>query len=213
MAAILKGMRLIANSHITQIKGERIFNVSESDCDQVLREAVMKACNGLIFIDVDDPKFADTRSNYGRSVEQIRLKVKELTVEVGGECALVLAELDAPNKDVAEQLSEGGVYEFDHSLIFKEFTPDELFEVLCHCLEKFDVAFTPAAEKHMREYLNELKGSVEANARTMKLMARTIYQQVILRESGLTRPPKVHQVQLADVSTFRWDKKKGKIGF
>lgn len=213
MASILKGMRLIANSHITQIKGERIFNVSESDCDQVLREAVMKACNGLIFIDVDDPKFADTRSNYGRSVEQIRLKVKELTVEVGGECALVLAELDAPNKDVAEQLSEGGVYEFDHSLIFKEFTPDELFEVLCHCLEKFDVAFTPAAEKHMREYLNELKGSVEANARTMKLMARTIYQQVILRESGLTRPPKVHQVQLADVSTFRWDKKKGKIGF
>ena len=213
MASILRGMRLISNSHITQIKGERIFNVSEADCDQVLREAVKKSCNGLIFIDADDPKFADTWSGYGRSVEQVRLKVKELTVEAGGECALVLAELDAPNRDVAEQLSEGGVYEFDHTLIFKEFTPDELFEVLCHCLKKFNVSFAPAAEKHMRAYLNELKGAVEANARTMKLMARTIYQQVILRESGLSRPPRHHQVQLADVSTFRWDRKKGKIGF
>lgn len=47
----------------------------------------------------------------------------------------------------------------------------------------------------------------------MKLMARTIYQQVILRESGLQRPPKTHQVQLMDIATFRWNGKKGKIGF
>lgn len=213
MAAILKGMRLISNSHITQVKGERLFNVSETVFDAVLREAVKKSCNGLIFIDADDPQFADTRFNYGRSVEQIRLKVKELTVEVGGECALVLAELDAPNKNVAEQLSEGGVYEFDHTLIFKDFTPDELFGVLCHCLQRFEVTFTPPAEKHMRAYLAALEGSAEANARTMKLMARTIYQQVILRESGLTRPPKTHQVQLADIATFRWNGRKGKIGF
>ena len=213
MAAILKGMRLISNSHITQVKGERLFNVSETLFESVLREAVRKSCNGLIFIDADDPQFADARINYGRSVEQIRLKVQELTVEAGGECALVLAELDAPNKNVAEQLSEGGVYEFDHTLIFKDFTPDELFGVLCHCLQKFNVTFTPAAEKHMRAYLAALEGSVEANARTMKLMARTIYQQVILRESGLTRPPKTHQVQLMDIATFRWNGKKGKIGF
>ena len=213
MAAILKGMRLISNSHITQVKGERLFNVSEALFDSVLREAVRKSCNGLIFIDADDAQFADARFNYGRSVEQIRLKIQELTVEAGGECALVLAELDAPNKNVAEQLSEGGVYEFDHTLIFKDFTPDELFGVLCHCLKKFNVTFSPAAEKHMCAYLAALAGSAEANARTMKLMARTIYQQVILRESGLQRPPKTHQVQLMDIATFRWNGKKGKIGF
>ena len=213
MASILKGMRLISNSHITQVKGERIFNVSESDCDYVLREAVKKSCNGLIFIDADDPKFGDDRFNYGRSVEQIRLKVKELTVEVGGECALVLAELDAPNSTVAEQLSEVGIYEFDHTLIFKDFTADELFDVLCHCLQKFDVTITPPAEKHLRAYLAAFQGTDEGNARTMKLMARTIYQQVILRESGLVRPPRTHQVQLADIANFRWVKKRGKIGF
>lgn len=213
MAEILKGMRLIANSHITEIKGERIFNVSESDCDAVLQEAVKKSCNGLIFIDVDDSKFDGTRSYYGRSVEQIRLKVKELTIESGGECALILAELDAPNKNVAEQLSDGGVYEFDHTLVFKDFTPDELFQILCGCLEKFLVSFSPAAERHIKGFLKSLNSSIGASARTMKLMSRTIYQQVILRESGLARPPKSHQVQLADIETFKWDSKKGKIGF
>ena len=213
MAAILKGMRLISNSHITEIKGERIFNVSESDCDAVLSEAVKKACNGLIFIDTDDPKFSQSPQVYGRSIEQIRLKVKELTVETGGECALILAELEAPNGDVAEQLSEGGVHEFDHTLVFKDFTSDELFGILCHCLEKFSVSFTPAAEKHMRGYLDSLSSSIGVNARTMKLMSRTIYQQVILRESGLSRRPKVHQVNISDVATFKWNGRKGKIGF
>ncbi len=213
MAAILKGMRLISNNHITEIKGERIFNVSESDCDAVLAEAVKKACNGLIFIDVDDPKFTESPHVYGRGVEQIRLKVKELTVETGGECALILAELEAPNGDVAEQLSEGGVHEFDHTLVFKDFTADELYGILCHCLGKFGVSFTPAAEKHMRGYLASLSSSIGANARTMKLMSRTIYQQVILRESGLSRRPRLHQVQLSDVETFKWSGRKGKIGF
>ena len=213
MATILKGMRLISNSHITQIKGEQLLNASETECDRVLKEAVKKSCNGLIFIDVDDSQFAEARVYYGRTLDQIRLKIKELTVEAGGECALILAQLDAPNKNVAEQLSEGGIYEFDHTLIFKDFTSEELFEILCHCLRKFDVTFSQAAEKHMRDYLDALKSSTQTNARTMKLMARTIYQQVILRESGLQRPPKAHQVQLNDISNLKWNVSKGKIGF
>ena len=58
-----------------------------------------------------------------------------------------------------------------------------------------------------------MRASIRANARTMKLMSRTIYQQVILRESALPERPERHQVQLADVETFKWNGKKGKIGF
>lgn len=213
MAAILRGMRLISNSNITEIKGERIFNASEADCDSVLAEAVKRSCNGLIFIDIDNPQFNGTNPVYGRGIEQVRLKIQELTVESGGECALVLAELDAPNKSMAEQLSDAGIHEFDHTLIFKDFTPDELYGILCSCLSRHGVTFSPATEKHMRGYLNSLPSSAKASARTMKLMSRTIYQQVILRESGLARPPKTHQVQLQDVATFRWNPKKGRIGF
>ena len=210
MASILKGMRLIANQHITEIKGERIFGVSEPDCEAVLKDAVKRSCNGLIFIDVDEPKFRD---GYVRGIEQIRLKVKEMTVEVGGECALVVAELDAPHADVAKQLSDSGVYEFDHTLIFKDFTSDELYDILCCCLEKYGVSFSPEAEKHIRGFLGAMCISNNTNARTMKLMARAIHQQVILREAGLFECPESHRVLLEDVGSFKWDGRKGKIGF
>lgn len=207
LAAILKGMRLIANSHIVEVRGERLFDVSEHESDLVLEDAVKRSCNGLIFIDVDEPGY------YGRRIEQVRLKLKELTVEAGGECALVIAELDAPYRNVAEQLSEGGIYDFDHTLVFPDFTPDELFGVLCSCLMKFDVRFSDAAERHMKSYLQATGGSRDINARTMKLMARTIYRQVILREIGLSRRPSTHTVQLADIATFKWNSRKGKIGY
>lgn len=210
MAQILRGMRLIASSHITQIRGERIFGVSEQDCDMVLKDAVKRACNGLIFIDVDDPKFSN---GYARSIEQIRLKVKELTVEAGGEGALIVAELESPTAPVSEQLCEAGVYEFDHTLVFKNFTPEELFEILCHCLGKYDVRFSEDARKHMLGYLHAMTASFVADARTMKLLSRAIYQKVILRESALSTPPAKHEVELADIESFKWDGKKGKIGF
>ena len=210
MAQILRGMRLIANSHITEIKGERIFGVSEQDCDAVLKEAVKRACNGLIFIDVDDPKFSN---GYARSIEQIRLKVKELTVESGGECALIVAELEAPNATVSEQLYNAGVYEFDHTIVFKDFSPSELFEILCQCLDKYGVSLSDEAHSHVFDYLKSMSASYVANARTMKLLARAIYQKVILRESALADAPSRHVVELADVESFKWDVKKGKIGF
>ena len=58
-----------------------------------------------------------------------------------------------------------------------------------------------------------MSASITANARTMKLMSRTIYQQVILREAGLQERPAAHVVELADVESLKWDDKKGKIGF
>ena len=213
MAQILRGMRLIASSHITEIKGERIFGVSEQDCDTVLKEAVKRACNGLIFVDVDDPKFMTDRAHYARYAELIRLKVKELTIESGGECALILAELDAPNAPVSEQLYEAGVYEFDHTLVFRDFTPEELFGILEYCLRKFKLSFSDKAAAHLSGYLHSMSAHYRANARTMKLLARAIYQKVILRESASGQVPEKHVVELADVEMLKWDGKKGKIGF
>ncbi len=213
MATILKGMRLITNSHITEVKGERIFGVSEHDCNEVLQDALKRSCNGLIFIDVDERKFSEYKSVYNSNIELIILKLKEMTAETAGECALIMAELDAPNKTMAEQLSDVGVYEFDHTLIFRDFSSDELFLILSNCLSKYNVSFSKAAESHIRKYIASLRSSIDAGARTMKLMARTIFQRVVLRESGLACPPTNHEVQLSDVEAFKWDNRKGRIGY
>ena len=88
-----------------------------------------------------------------------------------------------------------------------------MIRTICRSLGKFKVSFSPEAEKHIRGYIAQMSASIPANARTMKLMAMTIYQQVILREAGLQERPAVHVVELVDVETFKWDGKKGKIGF
>ena len=93
------------------------------------------------------------------------------------------------------------------------FTPEELFEILCHCLGKFSVSFSDEAERHMLGYLRSMAASFQADARTMKLLARAIYQKVILRESEAGNVPEKHVVELADVELLKWDGKKGKIGF
>ena len=215
MAVILKGMRLIATSHIVEIKGERILNVSDYDCDLVLRDAVKRSCNGLVFIDVDASGCGESPTNYYRRIEYVLMRLKELTIEMGGECALIVAELidSVPNGDLAERLSDAGIYNYDHILVFKDYTPDELFQVLDSCLRKKSVSFTPQAESHMRKYIKKLSTSEHANARTMEIMSRTIYQRVVLRESELANSPKMHQVELEDVDTFLWDSRKGRIGY
>ena len=63
------------------------------------------------------------------------------------------------------------------------------------------------------EYFGQMSSSITANARTMKLMSRTIYQQVILREAGLSQHPAAHVVELADAEILKWGGKKGKFGF
>lgn len=213
MAGILKGMHLIASSNITQFKADRLVHVADHVFNDVLSDLVKKSCNGLIFIDADASQLGIYNNEYVNFVERIRLKLEELTVETGGECALILAELDAPNKTVAEELTDSGIYEFDHTVVFKDFTVDELYDILCNCLRKFNISFTPAAENHIKTYITSLNSSFGASARTMKLMSRTIHQQVILRESGLTRRPKVHQVQLSDIETFKWNSRKGRVGY
>lgn len=215
MAAILKGMHLIANSHITQIRGESIFNVSPAECESVLTEAFKRSCNGLIFIDADNQGGEVQRYAFGLAMEQVRLKMAAMAQELGGECALILADYEAPRQSLVENLAESGIYEFDHTIVFDDYTPGELFEILASCLQRFDISFNAAAEKHMRAYIEAmvLTARSSANARTMKLMSRSISQQVTLRESLAGKMPRNRQVQLADVAMFKWNKRKGRVGY
>ena len=88
-----------------------------------------------------------------------------------------------------------------------------MYGILVYCLRKYQVSFSDKAEEHLTDYLRTMSSHYRANARTMKLLARAIYQKVILRESASSKVPKEHIVELSDVKMLKWDAKKGKIGF
>lgn len=205
LADILKAMNLLDKGNIVEVKGEEIFNVSEYQCDQVLRQAMERSRYGMLFIDGDAPEFRNT-NEYRMTGEQLRIKLSSLTAEMGGQGALVIAECNSPRQTVANSLAINGIYDFDHTFFFDDYTPDELFEILCRRLAKHKVKFSAEAEEKMRSYINALCSNRSlsfANARTMKHLARTIYEQVILREiDDKSSPRKV--VLLSDVDNYTW---------
>lgn len=214
LADILKGMNLIQNSELTEIKGEEIFNVSDYECNEVIRGAVKRSRRGVLFIDGDAPEFRS--SQYRMTSEQIRFKLATLASEDNASGALIISECSSPNLSIANSLAANGIYDFDHTFIFDDYTADELYDILVLCLEKLKTRMSEEAEAIIRNYIRNLCANRElsfANARTMKNLSRAIFETVILRmsESQTTHEDRI--VLAKDVESFVWKKLSNKIGF
>ena len=213
-ADILKGMNLLAKGNFVEVKGEQIFNVSEHTCDEVLKSAVDRSRYGMLFIDGDAPELKE-RGSYALTNDQLKIKLMELTAEHGGAGAIVVAECSAKRQALVSSMTQSGVYEFDHTFVFDDYTPSELYQILAQCLAAHKVRFTPEAESHIGKYIREMfedKGQAIANARTMKLLSRTIYQTIMLRESRNPGTPR-RTVCLCDVEKFVWKRTSGRLGY
>ena len=89
-------------------------------------------------------------------------------------------------------------------------------------MERYNAHFDADAEAVMREYIGSLCASRDpkvANARTIKLLSRTIFEQVVLRESReqskrSTKPRRTkHTIKRSDVEPYRWMPTTKTIGY
>ena len=213
LAKLLKAMGMINSSDVVEVKGEEIFNVSEYQCNEVLTKAMQKARYGMLFIDGDAPEFRN--GGYYLTTEQLKIKISSLTAQNGGVGAIVIAENTSPNQTIATSLAKNGIYDFDHTLIFDDYTPEELFSILCSCLKHHDITFTYEAETIIRKFISDLRSNRDntfANARTMKHLARTIRDAVLLRMSR-DADKSVRIVKPEDVESFVWNRSVGRVGY
>ena len=216
LADILKAMNLIKNNEVTEIKGEEIFNVSDYECNQVLRDAVKRSRNGLLLIDGDAPEFRS--STYRLTNEQVRFKLANLVNDEKTTGAIIIAECSSPNLSIAHSLANNGIYDYDHIFIFDDYTESELYDILCQCLSKYKVTISPDAEVTIREFICKLSCNKEigfANARTMKNLSRAIFEAVLLRlhETEAEGEPSERIALAGDVESFIWNSTRKKIGY
>ena len=214
LADILKGMNLIQNSELTEVKGEEIFDVSDYECNEVIRAAVKKSRRGVLFIDGDAPEFRS--SQYRMTSEQIRFKLATLASEDNASGALIISECSSPNLSIANSLAANGIYDFDHTFIFDDYAAGELYSILLQCLSKQKTAVSEEAEVILREYISNLCANRElsfANARTMKNLSRAIFDTVILRMSSSADQAAERIVLASDVESFVWKRRSNRIGF
>ncbi len=214
MAEILKAMGLIGSSEVVEVKGEELYNVPEYRCDEILRKAMEKAKYGLIFVDSDAPMFRNAGA-WALTGDQLRIKLATLTAEIGGNGAIIIAECESSRPAMGPSLAKKGVFGIDRTLVFEDYTAEELFQILALHLKKQNAEFSEEAASKMRSYLTALcdNRSLEmANARTMQLLSQSILQIVLLRESQGDCTEK-SLVTASDVESFEWHKPYKKIGF
>ncbi len=214
MADLLKAMGLIDSSNVVEIKGEEYYNVGEYRCDEILRKAMEKSKYGLLFVDSDAPMFRNP-NQWTLTGDQLRVKLAALTAEIGGNGAIVIAENESPRHNMVQSLAENGIFNFDKTLIFEDYTAEELFEILLEKLREHCLEFSVEAADKMRAYICALCNNRSlslANARTMKLLAESILEINLLRLCRENDAVK-GVVTLDDVDSFEWRKPLKKIGF
>ena len=135
-----------------------------------------------------------------------------------------MAECKAKRQNLVASMASNGIYEFDHTIVFDDYTPDELYRILAQCLSAHKVRIAPEAAGHLCQYIADMAsdsgnssagaapGSAMANARTMKLLSRTIYEMIMLRESREVTTPR-RTVCLCDVERFVWKNSSRKLGY
>lgn len=214
MAELLRAMNLLGKGHLVELKAEEIYNVQDYKVDEILRNAMRRSQQGLLFVDGDAPAFKNPRSHFDS--EKLRFQLTSLTAELPGNYALIIAEHESVRQPLVNSLTQSGIAEFDHTLRFEDYTVDELLQILEQMLKKRKLKMKTEAERIMSEYIRHLCENRElgyANARTMKLLARTITGIALLRESKQTPDQPKGVVTAQDVEGFMWKNIRKKVGF
>lgn len=184
LSEILKAMHLLGKGHLVEVKAEELYALSTLQADEFLKKRMTESQQGLLFVDGDAPQFKNPNSKYDPDYLRMRLAVN--TAEMPGTYAIVIAEFEAPRQQLAHRLSCSGVTDFDHTLVFEDYTPDELLDILKLHLKKMELQLEPAAAEIALAYICSLCGNRQndyANARTMKLFARSIQKLSLLSGS------------------------------
>ena len=201
---LLKAMHILEEGHLVEVKVEEFYNASEHKADEILKSAMIRSRQGLLFIDGDASVFARPDSRFNG--EELRFKLSALMADLPGTYALVIAEHDSRTHRLTQSLRSTGLSDFNHTYYFEDYTPEELFQILGQCLTRKRLSLSAEAAAHLSAYLHKLCARRElgyANARTMKLIADSI-AEICWQRAGAKKTPESRCVLLEDVQGFVW---------
>ena len=164
LAKLLKAMHLLGKGHTIEVKAEEIYSLNTYQADKLLQRRMREAQQGLLFVDGDAPIFKNPNSGF--NPDYLRMSLAANTAEIAGRFSVIIAEHDSPNKDLARSLSHIGIYDFDHTLIFDDYTVPELCAILDQCLDKVGLTLDEAASEIMKGYITRLNSGSNNNTRT-----------------------------------------------
>lgn len=207
LGKILQGLGILKRGQTICVNADELTG---EDSYKVLERVVKEAKDGLLFLDMDAPNIKNVNSDH------LRMWIFNKLRELHQTTALVFAQVKVSEDMIAQNLAINGVAAYDNSIVFNDFTTNELTEILVSLLKtEYHLDITSEARANVLQFIekakeNETKES-PVNARTIFHLAQTIAHITQLR---LVSSDEERIVILQDVSHFKWDNRvKGKVGF
>lgn len=206
LGKILQGLGILSRGHIVSVNADELTG---EDCYGVLSRAVKDAENGLLFLDMDSPNDKNIAIRHLRMWVLNRLRETEQTT------AVVIGQIKASEDMIVQNLADNGIASYCNSIVFSDFTTDELSDILSTLLRKeYMLEMSPEAKDRMKSYIENIKSSGSkdspANARTVSHLAQTIAHIAQLR---IARSSGDNIVCLDDVDHFKWGQARNRVGF
>lgn len=206
MGRLLKALNILDRGHLTEIKFEEFYNVSEYKADTFLKSAIKKSREGILFIDGDASLFKQADCKF--SSDEIQFKLNYMLEEIPGNYAIILSENETNTDSLTKSLHRTGFPMFNHTFYFKDYTEEQLLPILEKCLDKHNLSLSAEASDHIGLFIRGLCSRRDlgyANARTMKIIAESIAEihWTRLGEKGSTI--KRSQIPIDEIKAFVWD--------
>ena len=208
LAKILQGLGILKLGHTVCVNAEELTG---NDSFKALEQALKKASDGLLFLDMDAPEYKN--ENY----DNLRMWIMNKITERKQVTAFVMARITNNDVSIAKTLAAGGIASYHNSIVFDDFTMEELSDVLVYLLRRdYKLEISSEAKKKLDTFVRNMKNGESKNipisARTMQHLSQTIAMIAQLRIASDTASPS--EVTVEDVDHFEWSRQTtGKIGF
>lgn len=210
LGEILKSMNALERGHLVELNGEELAGLPQYRQEEVIKEAVNKALEGVLFFDGDD-----SDGSMGRDIDasSMRLKIESKIAELRGRCALVVG-VCKDNMGTLDSIMLPA--DSPYHLMFDDYDAEELLMIVRKILQKNSLELDEQAAGHLSVYIDAMKKANTyglASARTMKYISNMIRDKYLFRMSQ-SKGAQAGVVILDDVDEFVWKETRRKsIGF
>ena len=210
LAEILKSMNALERGHLVELNGAELAGLPEYRQEEVIKETVNKALEGVLFFDGDD-----SDGSNGRDIDasSLKLKIESKISDLRGRCALVVG-VCKENMCTIDSLMLPA--DSPYHLMFDDYDAEELLMIVRKILQKNSLVIDEQAAGHLSVYIDAMKKANTyglASARTMKYISNMIQDKYLFRMSQ-SKGAHTGVVILDDVDEFIWKETRRKnIGF
>ncbi|MCS6917275.1 MAG: AAA family ATPase [Chitinophagales bacterium] len=213
LARIYKALGLLERGHLVEVDRQGLVAAYIGQTAIKTAEVIDRAQGGVLFIDEAYALASGGQHDFGQEAIETLLKRME---DQRGQFVVIVAGYPE-NMQRFLQANPGLHSRFDKTLVFEDYSPEELMQIAEDLFAREGMTLEPAAAEHLRRYFRsiyERRSAHFGNARQVRRVVEEAIKNRDLRLSALHKDQRsvaVSQILLSDVAVFSPSMKAGSL--